>query len=78
MCDSILPGPGEVSEHKGLNPFFMDAHMMVLLSGRERTAKQFSTLFHSAGFRLDNVIETTLAQCQLIEASKIGDNNLVS
>jgi hypothetical protein len=43
--------------------------MLVLLPGRERTARQFRQLLEAAGLRLDRIIETTSA-LQIFEASR--------
>jgi SAM-dependent methyltransferase len=48
-----------------------DLNMLVLLPGRERTAKQYGNLFEAAGLRLDRVIETASAM-QVIEASAVS------
>ena len=45
-----------------------DLNMLVLLPGRERTAKQYGKLFEAAGLRLDRVTETASA-IQIIAAS---------
>jgi hypothetical protein len=47
-----------------------DLNMLVLLPGRERTAKQYAKLFEAAGLRLDRVTETASA-IQIIEASAV-------
>ena len=47
-----------------------DLNMLVLLPGRERTAKQYGKLFEAAGLRLDRVTETASA-IQIIEASAV-------
>jgi len=47
-----------------------DLNMLVLLPGRERTAKQYATLLQAVRLRLDRVIETASAM-QIIEASGI-------
>lgn len=45
-----------------------DLNMLVLLPGRERTARQYAKLFEAAGLRLDRIIDTALAM-QVLEAS---------
>jgi len=37
---------------------FVDVTMMVLTGGRERTIPEYSSLLHSAGFRLNDVVKT--------------------
>jgi hypothetical protein len=46
---------------------WMDLHMLVLLNGRERTARQYSDLFHTAGFELARTIPTHTGQ-SIVEA----------
>jgi hypothetical protein len=36
----------------------VDLTMLVMGTGKERTAKEFEALFASAGFRLDRIVET--------------------
>jgi hypothetical protein len=48
-----------------------DLNMLVLLPGRERTARQYGKLFEAAGLRLDRVIDTASAM-QVIEASAVS------
>jgi hypothetical protein len=37
---------------------FADINMMVLITGRERTAKEYGELFSKAGLKMENVINT--------------------
>ena len=46
-----------------------DLNMLVLLPGRERTAKQYGKLIEAAGLRLDRVTETA-SSMQVVEASR--------
>jgi hypothetical protein len=48
----IVVQPGKPLGHPHL---FIDLEMMVTLGGRERTAKEFSALLHSAGFTTEGV-----------------------
>ena len=48
----IEDGPGAAIARR------MDIHMLVALSGKERTRGEFEALFKSAGFMLDRVIPT--------------------
>jgi SAM-dependent methyltransferase len=48
-----------------------DLNMLVLLPGRERTAKQYGELFDAAGLRLDRVTET-VSEIQIIETSAVS------
>lgn len=46
---------------EGDEPFFgkwLDLHMLVMASGRERTASEYGTLFQAAGFELARVVPT--------------------
>src|SRR5207249_3694231 len=49
----------------------VDLNMLVLLPGRERTAKQYGKLLDAAGLRLDRVIEMASAM-QIVEASAVS------
>jgi SAM-dependent methyltransferase len=66
LVERVLPEDGSPS----FAPL-ADLNMLVLLPGRERTAKQYSKLFEAAGLCLDRVIETTSAM-QVIEASAVS------
>lgn len=48
----------------------MDLTMMVMNGGRERTRKEFSSIFAAAGLRLDSVTSTTTPFCLLEGAIK--------
>ena len=45
----------------------LDIHMLVLLTGRERTGAQYAELLASSGFTLERVIDTT-SEVQILEA----------
>ena len=54
----------------GNEPFFgklLDLHMLMLLTGRERTEAEYRDLLGSAGFRLTHVIPTS-SGASLVEA----------
>jgi SAM-dependent methyltransferase len=66
LVERVLPDDGRPS----FAPL-ADLNMLVLLPGRERTAKQYSKLLEAAGLHLDRVIDISSAM-QLIEASAIS------
>jgi len=49
----------------------VDLNMLVMGTGKERTAKEFEALFASAGFRLDRIVETPTPFC-FLEATLAG------
>ena len=49
----------------------VDLTMLVMGSGKERTAKEFEALFASAGFRLDQTVETPTPM-PILEATLTG------
>jgi len=49
----------------------VDLNMLVMGTGKERTAKEFEALFASAGFRLDRIVETPTPFC-FLEATLTG------
>ncbi|MEU9101403.1 methyltransferase [Streptomyces sp. NPDC048361] len=53
VVDSVLPDNGE--PHPAVE---LDIVMMMLVTGRERTAKEFEELFSRSGFRLNRVLPT--------------------
>ncbi len=57
-----------VEEPFTLLSLFYDLHMQVMLGGSERTEAEFSSLFHSAGLRLNRIIPTK-SPMKIIEAS---------
>lgn len=60
-----------LSEHKPPSRTSLaDLNMLVLLPGRERTAKQYGELFEAAGLRLDRMMETASAML-IAEASAV-------
>jgi hypothetical protein len=65
LIEAILP--------EDLNPGWikmLDIFMLVLLTGKERTRREFENLLTSSGFRLDTVIEAGL-RTSVLEASPI-------
>lgn len=57
----VLRALASVGIFTGEEPFmgkWLDLHMLVLLGARERTATEYGTLFHAAGFELTRVIPT--------------------
>ncbi len=65
LIERVLP-EDERPSHAAL----ADLNMLVLLPGRERTAKHYGKLFEAAGLRLNRVTETASA-IQIIEASAV-------
>jgi SAM-dependent methyltransferase len=63
LVERLLPDD-ERPSHAAL----ADLNMLVLLPGRERTAKQYGKLLEAAGLRIDRVTETAAAM-QVVEAS---------
>jgi SAM-dependent methyltransferase len=63
LVERVLPDDGRPS----FAPL-ADLNMLVLLPGRERTAKQYGKLLEAAGLRLDRVVDMASA-IQMIEAS---------
>jgi hypothetical protein len=65
-CREVMRDPGkllvvELVLPEGDEPFFgkwLDLHMLVMASGRERTAAEYGTLFRAAGFELARVVPT--------------------
>ena len=73
LAESVLPNAGESvgSELRGLDMFFMDIQMMVMVGGKERTADEWSKLLEEDGhFKINRIIKTSIATHQLIEAYK--------
>ena len=62
VVELVLPEGNEPSFGK-----WLDLHMMVLLSGRERTAGQYEALFRAAGFELTRTVPTDSGQT-IVEA----------
>ena len=65
LIEAIIP--------KDLNPGWIkmvDIFMMTLLTGKERTRREFEVLLTASGFRLDNVIDVGLGT-SILEASVI-------
>jgi len=65
-CRSVMPPHGkllivELVLPPGDEPFFgkwVDLHMLVMASGRERTAAEYGKLFRAGGFELSRVVPT--------------------
>jgi hypothetical protein len=66
LVERVLPDDGRPS----FAPL-ADLNMLVLLPGRERTAKQYRQLLEAAGLHLDRVVDISAAM-QVIEASVIS------
>ena len=62
VVELVLPEGNEPAFGK-----WMDLHMMVLLSGRERTAAEYATLFRATGFDLARTLPTPTGQ-SIVEA----------
>jgi hypothetical protein len=62
IMDAVIPGPNEPSFHK-----LIDIEMFAMVTGRERTAEEFSALLASAGLRMTRVVRCT-GPNQIIEA----------
>jgi SAM-dependent methyltransferase len=58
VVDSVVAGPNEPDPAKVL-----DLEMLVLPSGKERTEKEFATLFAASGWRLTRVVRTKSPKC---------------
>lgn len=57
VVELVLP-PGD-------EPFigkWMNLHMLVMASGRERTAEEYGNLFRAAGFQLERVLPSPAGQ----------------
>ena len=52
--EQVLPPANEPSLGK-----WLDLHMLVLLTGRERSHAEYAALLESAGFELANVVPTS-------------------
>jgi C-methyltransferase len=62
IMDAVIPAPNEPSLHK-----LIDIEMFAVLTGRERTADEFSALLASAGLRMTRVVRC-MGMNQIIEA----------
>ncbi|WP_438295265.1 methyltransferase [Streptomyces sp. HUAS TT7] len=65
VVDTVLPDNGD--PHPGVE---VDIVMLMLVSGRERTAKEFEGLFSRAGFKLNRILPTP-SPASLIEAEAV-------
>ena len=54
IVEQVLPPANEPSLGK-----WLDLHMLVLLTGRERSRAEYAALLESAGFELENVVPTS-------------------
>jgi len=64
VVEMVMPEHGQPS-----NVPLMDLNMLVLVDGRERTAREFEALFHGASWELERITPTQLGMC-LLEARK--------
>ena len=71
ICEAVLPSFGDTVKKQGLNPFLLDAHMMTVTSGRERTAADWKKLLENSKFKLEKIIETPITMRQIIEGRKL-------
>ena len=53
VVESVIPGTPEFDMGK-----WMDVNMMMMATGRERTAAEFRDLFERAGFALEQIVPT--------------------
>lgn len=65
VLESVIPEGNE--PHPGK---FMDINMLAMTGGRERTEKEFASLFSNAGLKLARVIPTHSPMFSIIEAIK--------
>lgn len=65
VLDAVIPEGNE--PHPGK---FMDINMMAMTGGRERTEKEFASLFGDAGLKLSRVIHTHTPLFSIVEAIK--------
>ncbi|WP_026770444.1 methyltransferase [Asinibacterium sp. OR53] len=65
VLDSVIPEGNE--PHPGK---FMDINMLAMTGGRERTEKEFASLFSNAGLKLARVIPTHSPMFSIVEAIK--------
>jgi hypothetical protein len=64
VLEMVMQDDGQPS-----NVPLMDLNMLVLVNGRERTAREFEALFHGASWELERITPTQMGLC-LIEARK--------
>ena len=61
LIEAIVPEDSDPSWIK-----MLDIFMMVILTGKERTRREFESLLHTSGFRLDRVIDVGLGTSILV------------
>ena len=66
VIDSVIPE--EDSPHPGK---YMDINMLAMTGGRERTEREFATLFQKAGLKLTRVIHTHSPLFSIVEATGV-------
>ena len=67
----LLVIEGVIPEGNGQHPGkFMDINMMAMTGGKERTEKEFSTLFAKAGLKLTRVMHTNSPTLSILETVK--------
>ena len=69
--EAVLPSAGQFVKSVSPSPFIMDVSMMVGFGGKERTSEEWMKLLSATGFRINKIIETPVATCQIIEAIKL-------
>ena len=75
QCRKVMPGHGKLLVVEIVLPLseepsfgkWLDLHMLVVTSGRERTAPEYAALFDAAGFTLGRVVPTPAGPC-VVEA----------
>jgi hypothetical protein len=65
VLEAVIPEGNE--PHPGK---FMDINMLAMTGGRERTEKEFATLFAQAGLKLSRVISTHSPMFSIVEVFK--------
>jgi hypothetical protein len=65
LIEAIVPGDSDPSWIK-----MLDIFMMVILTGKERTRREFESLLSTSGFRLNRVIEVGQGT-SILEASVV-------
>jgi aminoglycoside N3'-acetyltransferase len=66
VIDSVIPE--EDSPHPGK---YMDINMLAMTGGRERTEREFASLFQKAGLKLTRVIHTHSPLFSIVEATGV-------
>jgi hypothetical protein len=65
VIESVIPEGND--PHPGK---FMDINMLAMTGGRERTEKEFSSLFEQTGLKLSKVIPTHSPMFSIVEVVK--------